>query len=52
MPKRLFDKQDLDALFKENWKILSAEERTTYRYGGQKLAWEIAATKFMPNSGE
>jgi SAM-dependent methyltransferase len=45
MPRRLFDKQDLDALFKEGWVMLAAEERTTRRYGGKKLAWELAATK-------
>jgi ubiquinone/menaquinone biosynthesis C-methylase UbiE len=45
MPKRLFDKQDLDALFKNGWEILAAEERTTHRYGGQKLVWEVAATR-------
>jgi ubiquinone/menaquinone biosynthesis C-methylase UbiE len=45
MPKRLFDKQDLEALFKEGWEILAAEERTTHRYGGQKLAWEVAAKR-------
>jgi ubiquinone/menaquinone biosynthesis C-methylase UbiE len=45
MPKRLFDGHDVEALFKEGWEILAAEERTTQRYGGQKLAWEVAATK-------
>jgi ubiquinone/menaquinone biosynthesis C-methylase UbiE len=48
MPKRLFDREDLDALFRKSWKILAAEEHTTKRYGGQKLAWEVAAQKFNP----
>jgi SAM-dependent methyltransferase len=45
MPKRLFDHQDLEALFKKGWEILAAEERTTQRYGSKKLAWEVAARK-------
>jgi ubiquinone/menaquinone biosynthesis C-methylase UbiE len=45
MPKRLFDKQALDALFEKGWKILAAEERITNRYGDKKLAWEVAAAK-------
>jgi ubiquinone/menaquinone biosynthesis C-methylase UbiE len=45
MPKRLFDQQDLKALLQEGWKILATEERTSRRYGGQKLAWEVAARR-------
>jgi ubiquinone/menaquinone biosynthesis C-methylase UbiE len=45
MPKRLFDKQDVDALFKEAWETLAAGERLTRRYGTEKLAWEVAAKK-------
>jgi ubiquinone/menaquinone biosynthesis C-methylase UbiE len=45
MPRRLFDKQDLDTLFEKGWEILTAEERTTHRYGGKKLAWEVAAKR-------
>jgi len=52
MPRRLFDKQDLEALFKKGWEILAAEERLTHRYGGKKLAWEVAATRVIPNPGE
>lgn len=52
MPRRLFDEQDLDTLFEKGWEILTAEERTTHRYGGKKLAWEVAATKVMPRPGE
>jgi SAM-dependent methyltransferase len=52
MPKRLFDHQDLEALFKQGWQIQAAEEHTTRRYGGKKLAWEIAAKRVMPGPGE
>jgi ubiquinone/menaquinone biosynthesis C-methylase UbiE len=45
MPKRLFDQQDLKALFREGWKISAAEELTTGRYGGRKLAWEVLARR-------
>jgi ubiquinone/menaquinone biosynthesis C-methylase UbiE len=45
MPRRLFDNHDVEALFKEDWNILAAEERPTLRYGGKKLAWEVVATK-------
>ena len=45
MPRRLFDEQDLDALFEKGWEILAAEERPAHRYGGKKLAWEVAATR-------
>ena len=45
LPRRLLDKQDLDALFEKGWEILAAEERTICRYGGNKLAWEVAAAK-------
>lgn len=45
MPRRLFDKTSVDALFRVDWNLLSAEERTTPRYGGEKVLWEIAARK-------
>jgi ubiquinone/menaquinone biosynthesis C-methylase UbiE len=45
IPRRLFDKQDLDALFEEGWELRAANERTTRRYGGNKLAWEVVATR-------
>lgn len=45
MPKRLFDEASVAALFAAGWKILEADERTTRRYGGEKLVWEIAAKK-------
>ena len=32
-------------VFENGWEVLAAEERTTYRYGGKKLAWEVAAAK-------
>jgi ubiquinone/menaquinone biosynthesis C-methylase UbiE len=52
MPKCLFDNQDLEALFKKGWELLAAEERITRRYGGNKLAWEVAATRVIPKPGE
>jgi SAM-dependent methyltransferase len=45
MPKRLFDLQDLEAFFGEGWKLLAAEEHVTRRYGGQKVAWEVAVQR-------
>ena len=45
MPKRLFDRRDLEALFQVGWKISAAEEHMTGRYGGRKLAWEVVARK-------
>lgn len=45
MPKRLFDRKSINALFEEGWKILEADERTTHRYGGEKVVWEIATKK-------
>jgi ubiquinone/menaquinone biosynthesis C-methylase UbiE len=52
IPRRLFDRHDVKALFDEGWEILVAEERTTHRYGGQKLAWEVAATRVIPGPPE
>lgn len=52
MPKRLFDEQDLKALFERGWQILAAEEHTTERYGGKKLAWEVAARRVRLAPGE
>lgn len=44
-PKRLFDRDDVVALFSPDWKIEEASERTTSRYGDEKTLWEIAAIK-------
>ncbi len=44
-PKRLFDRDDIVALFRPGWKIVDAGERTTSRYGGEKTLWEIVARK-------
>jgi SAM-dependent methyltransferase len=44
-PKRLFDRDDVVALFRQDWKIEAAVERTTSRYGGEKTLWEIVARK-------
>ncbi|HEX6710242.1 MAG TPA: class I SAM-dependent methyltransferase [Rubrobacter sp.] len=45
MPKRLFDRTSLDALFENGWEMAEADERVTRRYGGEKLVWEVAARK-------
>ena len=44
-PKRLFDRDDVVALFRPGWKMVDAVERTTSRYGGEKTLWEIVARK-------
>lgn len=44
-PKRLFDRDDVEALLSEGWRIEEAEERTTSRYGYEKTLWEIVARK-------
>ena len=44
-PKRLFDRDDVFAMFSPNWKIEDAVERTSGRYGGGKMLWEIVARK-------
>lgn len=45
MPKRLFDRASVDALFEEGWDAVEADERVTRRYGGEKLVWEVAARR-------
>ncbi len=45
LPKRLFDRRSVEALFAGGWEIDSAEERATRRYGGEKTVWEVAARK-------
>lgn len=42
-PKRLFDRQGVDALFATGWRVLNVEERATKKYGSQKTLWEIVA---------
>ena len=44
-PKRLFDRKDVIALFSPAWQVEAAVERTTGRYGYEKVLWEIAARK-------
>lgn len=44
-PKRLFDRDDVVALFSAGWEIESAEELTTARYGYEKTLWEVVATR-------
>jgi ubiquinone/menaquinone biosynthesis C-methylase UbiE len=45
MPKRLFDRTSVDALFEKGWEVVEAGERVTRRYGEEKLVWEVAARK-------
>ncbi len=45
MPKRLFDRTSVDALFREGWEVIGADERVTLRYGGEKVVWEVAARR-------
>jgi len=51
-PKRLFDRDDVIALFSPDWKIEDAGERTTGRYGDEKTPWEIVAAKLLKPDGE
>ena len=44
-PKRLFDRQSVDALFARGWDPTSVEERTLGCYGGEKTLWEIVVRK-------
>lgn len=44
-PKRLFDRDDVVALFRPDWKMVDAVERTSNRYGDGKTLWEIVARK-------
>ena len=44
-PKRLFDREDVTALFSPGWTIEDAGERITGRYGNEKTLWEIVARK-------
>jgi hypothetical protein len=45
MPKRLFDRTSLDALFEKDWEVVEANECVTRRYGAEKVVWEVAARK-------
>jgi SAM-dependent methyltransferase len=45
MPKRLFDRASVDALFETGWEMVDADERVTRRYGEKKVVWEVAARK-------
>jgi hypothetical protein len=35
----------VDALFEKGWEIVDADERVTRRYSGEKVVWEVAASK-------
>ena len=45
MPKRLFDRRSIDTLLAAGWEIIAADEHASHRYGGEKVAWEVAARK-------
>ena len=44
-PKRLFDRESVDALFAPNWRAEAVNERTSRRYGDEKTLWEVVAKK-------
>jgi SAM-dependent methyltransferase len=48
MPKRLFDRRSIEALFATGWELVSATERVTRKYGHEKTVWEIAARRTGP----
>jgi SAM-dependent methyltransferase len=43
--KRFFDRNDVQALFEGDWKVLQCAERTIHRYEKPKVAWEIVARR-------
>ncbi len=44
-PKRFFDRESTEALFKEGWRMRSLEERTILRYAEPKQVWEAIVEK-------
>ena len=44
-PKRFFDANEVDALFREGWQVLAKQETTIARYAMPKAVWEVAANK-------
>ena len=44
LPRRFFDEASLSELF-SSWTVLDMAERTTFRYGCEKIVWEVAVTK-------
>jgi SAM-dependent methyltransferase len=44
-PKRFFDREAVDAIFRRGWKIISLEHRVTDKYIQQKSLWEIVCTQ-------
>ncbi len=49
-PKRLFDREGIEALFGEGWGIVGIEERATGRFGRAKTLWEVVVEKKPENS--
>lgn len=45
LSRRFFDREGLEALFGEGWKLESAGERTTGRFGGAKTLWEVSVRR-------
>ena len=44
LPRRFFNEEDLAALF-SGWTVLDRAERTTFRYGREKVVWEVVVQK-------
>ena len=44
-PKRFFDGDEVDALFREGWRVEAKEEMTIARYAMPKVVWEVAVRK-------
>ncbi len=44
LPRRFFGEEDLAALL-SGWTVLDMAERTTFRYGREKIVWEVAVAK-------
>jgi SAM-dependent methyltransferase len=43
--KRFFTRSRFNTLFGRSWRIVSLEEKSTCRYGSQKVFWEIICAK-------
>ena len=44
LPRRFFDEESLTDLFSD-WTLLDITERSTFRYGREKVVWEVAVMK-------
>lgn len=45
MPKRFFDRRDIDTIFADGWRMLSIEEKVIESYARPKIAWEVVLEK-------